>query len=283
MDALEAEKLRDLVAHLTSLGARAVWDGDDCVDSIAMFGENVTDRDLANLRQLPGLRQVNLTKSRISDAGLFHLAKLQSLEVLLLGGVDVSDEGVELLESLTDLKQLNLTATAVSDRSVPILKGMTKLEFLWLEGTDVSDVGLETIGEMKSLQLLDLCRSAVTDDGLALLGGLSRLEELNLAGCQELTGSGLSALSGVEKLEWLGLDSTAVGDDAVRHVVGLPLQVLSMNWTEVTDAIFSHLEQITSLVQLNLLGTRTTRENVARFRVVRPDCVVHHSPLISDD
>jgi hypothetical protein len=283
MEPPDSTKLRELVAHLTSLGARAIWDGEDRVSSIAMFGDDVTDRDLASLRQLPGLRQVNLTRTRISDAGLFHLAKLESVEVLLLGGVDISDEGIELLETLTNLKQLNLTLTGVSDLSMPLLSRMTQLEFLWLEGTDISDVGLEAIAEMKSLQLLDLCRSAITDSGLARLGALSELEELNLAGCQQLTGAGLAGLSGVKKLEWLGLDSTDIGDEGVGHVTDLPLQVLSLNWTEVTDAAFVHLEQIESLTQINLLGTRVTPEVVAEFRAVRPDCLVQHSPLLSND
>ena len=259
MDAHRTEDLRNLVARLTSLGARAVWDGDGLVSSIAMFGEQVTDRDLADLRQIPGLQQVNLTKTGISDAGMFHISKLESVEVLLLGGADVSDEGIELLGQLSNLKQLNLTMTGVSDRSMSILKQMTQLEFLWLEGTDVSDDGVGSIAEIKSLQLLDLCRSTITDTGLAHLGSLPDLEELNLSGCQELTSAGLVGLSGSQKLEWLGLDSTCIDDEGIRHVADLPLQVLSLNWTDVTDAAFVHLEQITTLVQLNLLGLASHR------------------------
>jgi hypothetical protein len=278
MQSSDADQLRELVAQLTGLGSRVIWDGDQRVRSIAMFGEDIADRDLALLREVPGLRHLNLTRTRISDAGLFHVSKLPALEILLLGGTDITDEGFEMLESLAELQQLNLTNTGITDRGLRSIGQFAKLEALWLDSTEVTDLTLELLAESTSLQLLDLRKTEVTDCGLSHLRGLELLEELNLAGCQQITGRGLAELAGLRRLEWLGLDATGIDDDALRHLVGLPLKCLSLNWTGLGDAALGWLERIAPLSDLHMLGTRISSAQIERFRASRPGCVVHHCP-----
>ena len=55
----------------------------------------MTDDDLVHLKAFPHLRCVELpNKSRITDAGLAHLAALDELEELDLNGTGVSADGV---------------------------------------------------------------------------------------------------------------------------------------------------------------------------------------------
>lgn len=276
MQIMEPDALRELVAKLTVLGSRVIWEGDRRVRSIAMFGDQIADRDLALLRQVPGLRDVNLTRTGISDAGLFHLSRLASLEILLLGGTDVTDEGCEMLAGLVELQQLNLTNTGITDRGLAMLSQMSKLEALWLDGTDVSDAAMDVICGLTSLQLLDLRRTAVTNAGVQRIAHLTALEELNLTGCQDVTGDGVAALRSLHRLEWLGLDATAVDDAALQHLVELPLKTLSLNWTAVGDGALVWLRRMPRLEALYLLGTRVGDEAIAAFRQARPECEVHH-------
>lgn len=272
----EADELRELAAQLTALGSRITWDGDRRIRTIAMFGKTITDRDLALLRQVPGLRQLNLTRTCISDAGLFHVSKLPDLEILLLGGTDITDEGFQMLESLVELQQLNLTNTGITDRGIGPLAQMPKLEALWLDTTDITDVTLELLAKSKSLQLLDLRRTQITDRGLQHLRGLKNLEELNLAGCQSITPAGLAELTVLPRLEWLCLDGTAVDDDGLRHLVELPLKSLSLNWTGLGNGALVWLERIQPLTELRLLGTTIGQSSIDHFRAMRPECTVHH-------
>jgi hypothetical protein len=276
MQITDPDELRQLVAKLTVMGSRVIWDGDRRVRSIAMFGKQITDRDLSLLRQVPGLRDVNLTRTRISDAGLFHLSRLASLEILLLGGTDVTDEGCELLAELVDLQQLNLTNTGITDRGLNMLSRMPKLEALWLDGTDVSDAAMEVISGLTSLQLLDLRRTGVTNAGVQRIRHLTALEELNLTGCQEVTGDGLASLRELRRLEWLSLDATAVDDAGLQHLVELPLKTLSLNWTAVGDGALNWLRRMPGLESLHVLGTRIGDDAIAAFRAARPACSVHH-------
>lgn len=276
MQITEADELRDLAAQLTKLGSRVTWDGDRRIQSIAMFGDSITDRDLALLRKVPGLRHLNLTRTPISDAGLFHVSKLKGLEILMLGGTDVTDEGFELFDSLVDLQQLNLTNTGITDRGLAPIAQMPKLEALWLDTTDITDAALELLGGSQSLELLDLRRTDITDRGLQHLRGLANLQELNLAGCQNITAAGLAALSGFQRLEWLCLDATSVDDESLQHLVDLPLKTVLLNWTQIGNGALMWLERLASLTDLRLLGTKIDESRVEQFRSARPNCSVQH-------
>jgi len=276
MQITEADELRDLAAQLTKMGSRVTWDGDHRIQSIAMFGESITDRDLALLRKIPGLLHLNLTRTRISDAGLFHVSKLKDLEILMLGGTDVTDEGFEMFDSLVSLRQLNVTNTGITDRGFAPIAQMPKLEALWLDTTDITDAALEMLANSKTLELLDFRRTDITDQGLKHLRGLENLQELNLAGCQQITPAGLAELSGFQRLEWLCLDATSVDDESLRHLVGLPLKTLLLNWTHLGNGALAWLERLTSLTELRLLGTKIDESRVEQFRSARPNCDVHH-------
>jgi internalin A len=276
MQTTDAEELRLLAAKLTLMGSRVIWDGDLRIRSVAMFGEEIVDRDLVLLRQVPGLLELNLTRTNISDAGLFHVSKLSKLKILLLGGTDITDEGAQMLESLVELEQLNLTNTGITDSGVLAIAGMSKLEALWLDTTDITDTALGHLAEVKSLQLLDLRRTGVSDRGLKHLRGLRDLQELNLAGCQSVTPTGLAELTALQQLEWLCLDGTAVDADGLRHLIELPLKSISLNWTSLDNRALSWLERITPLTELRILGTQIDAADVERFRAARPDCSIHH-------
>ncbi|MCS7272507.1 MAG: hypothetical protein NZ703_15595, partial [Gemmataceae bacterium] len=71
----------------------------------------ITDAGLAHLAQLTQLQQLDLEScSKITDAGLAHLAPLTQLQHLNLRGCDnITDAGLAHLAKLTQLQQLNLT------------------------------------------------------------------------------------------------------------------------------------------------------------------------------
>lgn len=278
----EQKEMRSLAAWFTSLGSRVIWDSDQQVRSIAVFGEGVQDKHLSDLRRFTNLADLNLTRSPVTDAGMFYVGKLVQLKSLLLGGTVISDEGLEQLQKLTNLKSLNLIRTGATDDGLRYFSEATSLEALWLECTDITDRGLEVLSCFPKLALLDVGNTAVTDEGLAAVSRLQDLEEISVAACEGVQGPGLRHLSGLSRLTHLFADNCSVGDEVLPYIRHLPLQVLSLNWTEVTDDGLPFIAGIPSLQELHLIGSRVSPEAADDFRSRHPDCVVHHAASRSD-
>jgi hypothetical protein len=71
--------------HFASLGARLELDDDRRVTGVFFDGKPFRDDDLARLQALPRLRAVSLYETKVTDAGLAHLAALKGLRTLNLG------------------------------------------------------------------------------------------------------------------------------------------------------------------------------------------------------
>jgi Leucine-rich repeat (LRR) protein len=66
--------------------------------------------------------ELDLSRWRITDAGLKELAGLKDLETLNLQGTKVTDAGLKELSGLKSLRELNLSRTKVTKSGVEKLK-----------------------------------------------------------------------------------------------------------------------------------------------------------------
>ena len=139
------------------------------------------------------LEVLDLRESKLTDAGLAHVAALANLKWLNLDGVGVTDSGLENLKNLSSLEKLVLSNTAVTDAGLIHLHGLANLESLDLDGTTVTDAGLAHLVSLSKLRALSLIDTAVTDGGLDHLAGLPGLESAALLGT-EVTESGVASL-----------------------------------------------------------------------------------------
>src|SRR5262249_56995098 len=73
---------------------------------------------------------VNLTRSKIADAGLKELKELKSLQTLNLFQTKVTDAGLKELKELKSLQTLNLSQTNVTDAGLKELKELKSLQSL---------------------------------------------------------------------------------------------------------------------------------------------------------
>ena len=85
---------------------------------------------------------VDLSNTKVTDAGLVHLKGLTKLGILGLNNTKITDAGLVHLKELTSLKKLFLNNTKVTDAGLVHLKGLTKLEYLNLGSTVVTDIGV---------------------------------------------------------------------------------------------------------------------------------------------
>ena len=91
------------VAALKKLGARIKQDDQGNVVELNLSRSKITDAGLLHLKALTGLQLLGLGTTQITDAGLVHLKGLTNLQTLNLGQTNkVTDE---LNEVLTELKK----------------------------------------------------------------------------------------------------------------------------------------------------------------------------------
>ena len=117
--------------------------GPDEEMEIILTGTAFADEELTTLGDLPSLRTLFLSNTRITDAGL--AAVLSGLKHLLLDNTQVSDEGLMHLKKLSKLKWLDLSNTTVTDGGLSQLKDLTGLRLLYLANTQVTDSGVEQL------------------------------------------------------------------------------------------------------------------------------------------
>jgi len=78
----------------------------------------VSDAGLVHLAGMTRLESVNLSNTNVSDAGLAHLGRMPSLAGLNVTGTKVTDAGLVHLKPLPKLTKLNVSGTAVTAQGV---------------------------------------------------------------------------------------------------------------------------------------------------------------------
>jgi hypothetical protein len=142
---------------------------------------NLTDKDLAALGQLDGLRQLNLDFAPITDSGLEHVAGLRTLQSLSLSKTRITDVGMVQLRELTALEFLRLDEDHLTDGGLASLAGLTRLKELSLWRVFLTDKGLVHLKGLTALERLSLDETQVTAEGVkSLVASLPRLKHLRV-------------------------------------------------------------------------------------------------------
>ena len=130
--------------------------------------------DNAPLEMFTELRALRLRDTRISDLTLARkLASLRMLENLDLARTRVSNAGMDGLASLTSLRVLNLAYAELDDAGLGKLRALTQLETLNLDSTHVTDSSVAVLAGYSKLQTLDLYHSVFTKEGVERLRAAS--------------------------------------------------------------------------------------------------------------
>jgi hypothetical protein len=171
---------------------------------LALNSTSITDKDLAFVNHLSGLRRLELEDTDITDAGLEQLSKLSSLEYLRLSNTLVRGNTFGYLAA-TNLKNLHLDNLALGARA------------------------FREVSKFKELRWLNLSRVHLTDSALAELAQLPKLYGLIIPNNHTLTDIGLRKLVGMKQLRRLDLSSTGVTLGGVLALKGIPLKWLKLS------------------------------------------------------
>jgi Leucine-rich repeat (LRR) protein len=159
----------------------------------------VSDAGLAHFKDFKNLSDLSLSHTGISDAGMAHLSECKSLASLDLGATGVSDAGLIFLKDCKALTRLIIADTKVRDAGLIHLKDCKNLLRLYLNNTKVTDAGLANFKGMP-LMVLWIQDTAITD--LTPLQGMP-LEEIRLTP-KNIT-RGLDILRDMKRLKTIGI------------------------------------------------------------------------------
>jgi hypothetical protein len=115
------------------------------------------------------LQMLELTGTKITDAGMVHLAKLARLQDKGKDKTKPIVEGAIPPKGLPPLPGFSLASTKIGDAGLAHLKSMRGMQRLDLSNTQVTDVGLKSLHGVTSLQAIDVRGTKATSEGIAAL------------------------------------------------------------------------------------------------------------------
>lgn len=206
---------------------------------------NVDDSIADELDRYRGLKVVDLTGCKnITDRGATQIAKLPSLDRLILSGTSVSDNLFEsLIPGEFSLRELDLSNTKVTVAGIKKMFGIIRCQKLSLRGLNLSDADIK---QLESLQcnewdLRDNPISVVPARANALTLGRSPVDMTQLTGL-------------ARDLRALKIDGMKLADDEFIALLDqLPsIRNVSLTDTGLTDKTLDQIATIDTLETLEI-------------------------------
>ena len=114
----------------------------NCVNVADKFG----DAELAKFAPIAArMSEMNLARSKVTDAGLAAIAAMPQLKKLHLQNTVVTDAGIDHLTGLAQLEYLNLFNTKVTDAALAKLEKLPALKHLYVWETGVTKPAAEAL------------------------------------------------------------------------------------------------------------------------------------------
>jgi formylglycine-generating enzyme required for sulfatase activity/Leucine-rich repeat (LRR) protein len=210
---------------------------DGVVTELKIVTDQVTD--IAPIRVFNALRVLDCRGTSDSNGPRGRLADLTPLDGM----------------HLANLTDLNLQDTKVSDAGMVYFKDCKDLRNLSLSYTKVTDAGMVYFKDCKNLTILVLALTKVTDAGLANFSDCKNLTFLGL-GSTRVSDAGMIHFKDCKGLTQIYLDRTNVGDACLANFKDIPLGLLWIDHTGITD--------LTPLHDMPLKEIRLTPKNITR-------------------
>ncbi len=148
------------------------------IKDLNLADSKLGDRGIADLTEIGHhLLRLNLATAQITDEGMERLQGLHALEAIDLSRTRISGAGLRYLPA--GLRQLNLSGTSIVNASLMHLERLPLLEFLDLSGTSVTDEAIPHVQAMveaqnskasrRKFKYLNLRKTSVSDQAVALL------------------------------------------------------------------------------------------------------------------
>ncbi|MBX3400784.1 MAG: protein kinase [Gemmataceae bacterium] len=146
------------------------------LQALDVINSGLTDNGIKNIvAAVPRLQQLQIQiNAPLTDAGIKHLEKHPTLEMLNIGGLEsgvgLTPASLESLRTIPNLRAMEYVWFGTggwTDADLKRMAGFDKLESLSADFKLVTDEGLKTLTQLKSLKTLNMKGSKVTTDGVA--------------------------------------------------------------------------------------------------------------------
>lgn len=222
----------------------------------------------------PCIEQLDLSDCPVGDGGLIALAttfpRLKSLYVQTA----LSEQACQDIARIQTLEELVVESSLSNDRELAALSSLHNLRTLILSGCDVTDAGLLSVSELPKLENLDIedsqIRGLVLDrfphvmsltvggplideQSIKHISAMPQLRELSISR-SPISGEALVSLSQSGKLRQLHLFMINVGVNRLRHFA--KTMSLELRSCDLPEGALDGAEQLTGLRNLTLNGCR---------------------------
>jgi len=192
----------------------------------------------------------------------------------------------------TDMADLVLEGMGLEDMPT----GVFALEVAAADSSELgqirSDTGVMISPLAESVNLLQVAsinvQKTLTDADVKELGSVGdKITWLDLGGTQ-VGDDALASIGEMKLLTKLHLEKTQVTDEGLKNLADLEyLEYLNLYATEITDAGLEHIKDLPKLKSLYLWQSQVTKEGADKLRAARPDIEINTgveiSPVIEEE
>lgn len=172
-----------------------------------------------------------------------------------------------------DLEYLKFLEVKSSDVVDHLSSVDTRTE-LALPGAELTEEAFAKIAQCEQLKWLDLTGSKITAKSMALLSQCDQLRQLFLTSCP-IEANAYQYLAQFDDLEEVDFSGSSLSDkDLVEVVSKLPLKVIRLSRTRVTDAGVASLATMGTLRTLDISRSEISAQTEANLKAANPDLEV---------
>jgi hypothetical protein len=232
---------------------------------LRLDGTQITDAALTAAEPGLALRELYLSRTKVTDRGLEILDRIPELHGLGLAEVPIGEPTVVRIAKQRELRTLVLSGTGAPRDALAGLGGLGALERLYLERTRAGDATLAALAPLRQLRALHLANTDVSEASLAVLRGFTLLEELTIGDTR--VGAGIADLDPWPRLHTLSLLGLELGDAALPAIARhRQLAALDLSSTEVRDP--APLAAMPNLRILGLVQTKLSKPGLASVKAL---------------
>jgi hypothetical protein len=230
LECLESQKLdpaarhrfAELVGKLLHLRSLAFNSG---------YSVAIEDDELLRITDLSNLESLEFNNgSALTDRGMAALKTLKGLKALQVGTTQLTPYMMTVLAGLQSLRRLSLFSSTTTDGDFSALSQIKSLEELDLAGTNLDDESLRRLQPLRHLRYLGLCCAKLSSASLKAMVAptdegerpFPNLRCVDLQGCDNFKLSIVSNLAGLERLDELRLSPRNIDSEGITALTMLP-------------------------------------------------------------
>lgn len=152
--------------------------------------DNMSDSKLEELSKMPGVIQLNLDGTDVSDRAMLSIARMKTLTDLNIASTGIGPDGLRLLKNLAALQNVHVDCNKMPGTALRVLTSLKNLKGIYAHRCGLSNASLAEIGKCQGVERLNLAQNTlVSDQGMASLSAMPNVMILDVAETSITAGS----------------------------------------------------------------------------------------------